>query len=360
MPIDLRAGPLVVASHNKGKVREIVDLLAPFGIAVKSAAELDLDEPEETGTTFEANAILKAKAAADASGLDALADDSGLAVDALGGDPGIYSARWAGPTKDFSIAMRKVEEKLQALGAATPEKRRAHFVSVLALATPDGEVETFTGRVDGTLVWPPRGNQGFGYDPVFLPDGHSLTFGEMSADEKHGWGQGDERCRIAPARSELFARRFLRRVMMSAAIPVPLSATVFGIYVHWPFCAAKCPYCDFNSHVRHEPPDEVRFAKAIARELRHFAALTPDRTVTSIFLGGGTPSLDASGDGRDSARDDRATLAGRRRRRDHARSQSRQRRGGAFSRLSRGGREPPVARRAVARRCGAESARPHP
>ena len=206
--IDLRAGPLVVASHNKGKLREIVDLLQPFGIEVRSAAELNLDEPEETGTTFEANAILKAEAAAVASGLTSLADDSGLAVEVLGGDPGVYSARWAGPTKDFSIAMRKVEDKLQALGAVTPEKRRAYFISVLALATPGGEVEIFTGRVDGTLVWPPRGNQGFGYDPIFLPDGHSLTFGEMSSDKKHGWGHGAALSHRARA-FQFFARRFL-------------------------------------------------------------------------------------------------------------------------------------------------------
>ena len=206
--IDLRTGPLVVASHNKGKVREIVELLAPFGIEVKSAEKLNLDEPEETGTTFEANAILKAKAAATASGLIALADDSGLAVDALDGDPGIYSARWAGPTKDFSIAMKKVEDQLEALGATAPEKRRAYFVSVLALATPGGELELFTGRVDGTLVWPPRGNNGFGYDPMFLPDGHSLTFGEMSADAKHGWGHGAALSHRARA-FDIFARRFL-------------------------------------------------------------------------------------------------------------------------------------------------------
>jgi XTP/dITP diphosphohydrolase len=140
--------------------------------------------------TFEANALLKAMAAADASGLVALADDSGLAVDALGGAPGIYSARWAGPNKDFAIAMRKVEDALQQNGAATQARRRAHFVAALALASPHGECETFTGRVDGTLVWPPRGDQGFGYDPVFLPDGHSRTFGEMSAEEKHGWRPG--------------------------------------------------------------------------------------------------------------------------------------------------------------------------
>jgi XTP/dITP diphosphohydrolase len=187
MSIRLSPGPIAVASHNPGKAREIVELLAPFGIAVKSAAELKLVEPEETGSTFAENAILKARAAAKTSGLVALADDSGLAVDALGGEPGVYSARWAGPEKDFSIAMRKVEERLKAIGATTPEKRRAHFVAVLAVAAPDGEVETFEGRVDGTLVWPPRGDHGFGYDPIFLPDGHSRTFGEMSAKEKHGW-----------------------------------------------------------------------------------------------------------------------------------------------------------------------------
>ena len=210
MTIELGGGPLVVASHNQGKVREIVDLLSPFGIAVKSAAELGLAEPEETGTTFEENAVLKAEAAASSSGMIALADDSGLAVDALGGDPGIYSARWAGPTKDFSIAMRKVEERLQAAGAVSPEKRRTHFISVLALATPAGDIETFTGRVDGILVWPPRGTQGFGYDPICLPEGHSLTFGEMSAEQKHGWRPGGANALSHRARAfQLFARRFL-------------------------------------------------------------------------------------------------------------------------------------------------------
>jgi XTP/dITP diphosphohydrolase len=210
MPISLSPGPIVVASHNNGKAREIVDLLSPFGIAVKSASELGLPEPEETGTTFEANAILKANAAAKASGLVALADDSGLAVDALDGAPGIYSARWAGPTKDFSIAMRKVEDALQEKGATAPDKRRAQFVAALALATPEGEVETFTGRVEGTLVWPPRGDKGFGYDPVFLPDGHSRTFGEMSAEEKHGWRPGQTQALSHRARAfQLLASRFL-------------------------------------------------------------------------------------------------------------------------------------------------------
>ena len=192
MSIKLAPRRIVVASHNAGKVREIVGLLAPFGFQVKSAAELRLPEPEETGATFAENAVIKARAAAAASGLPALADDSGLAVMALNGEPGIHSARWAGKDRDFELAMQKVEDRLQAVGAATPEQRGGRFVAVLALALPDGQVETFTGRVDGTLVWPPRGDQGFGYDPIFLPEGHSRTFGEMSAEEKHGWRPGGE------------------------------------------------------------------------------------------------------------------------------------------------------------------------
>ena len=176
---------LVVASHNEGKVREINDLIAPFGVAAVSARDLGLPEPEETGQTFAENAILKAVAAATASGLMALSDDSGLAVDALDGAPGIYSARWAGPEKDFSLAMRNVEEKLQAGGATAPADRKAHFVCALCVATADGETEVFEGRVHGQLVWPPRGGQGFGYDPMFQPDGYDITFGEMEPDAKH-------------------------------------------------------------------------------------------------------------------------------------------------------------------------------
>ena len=177
-------GRLVVASHNPGKVREIMALLGPHGIEPVSAAELDLPEPEETGTTFVANAELKALQAADLSGLPALADDSGLCVEALNNDPGIFSARWAGPDKDFALAMQRVEDGIAAVG---PEASRdAHFVCALALAWPDGHVEWFEGRVDGTLVWPPRGDRGFGYDPMFVPDGHDLTFGEMEPDLKHG------------------------------------------------------------------------------------------------------------------------------------------------------------------------------
>lgn len=176
---------LVVASHNPGKVREIADLIGPLGIDTVSAGELGLPEPEETGKTFIDNALIKAHAAAGASGLPALADDSGLAVEALGGDPGIYSARWAGPDKDFALAMRKVEDGLRKAGAATPEARRGAFVCALALAWPDGHAEVFEGTVEGTLVWPPRGGHGFGYDPMFLADGEAETFGEMEPAAKH-------------------------------------------------------------------------------------------------------------------------------------------------------------------------------
>lgn len=178
----LTHGRLVVASHNPGKVREIAELVSALGIDVVSARELALDEPEETGSTFIANAELKALAAASASGLPVIADDSGLAVDALDGAPGIYSARWAGQEKDFSAAMQKVQDKLMALGS---DNRSAHFVCALCLAWPDGHMETFEGKVFGTLVWPPRGDKGFGYDPMFLADGHLETFGEMDQSLKH-------------------------------------------------------------------------------------------------------------------------------------------------------------------------------
>jgi len=177
-----RPAKLVVASHNAGKVREIGALLEPFDIETVSAGDLGLPEPEETGLTFQANAELKARAAAEASGLLALADDSGLAVAALNGDPGIYSARWAGPSKDFSLAMEKVEHALKETGSAD---RSAAFICGLALATPDGRMEYFEGRVEGALVWPPRGDKGFGYDPVFVANGYDITFAEMEPDAKH-------------------------------------------------------------------------------------------------------------------------------------------------------------------------------
>ena len=179
----LRPGKLVIASHNAGKVREIEALLGPYGVQPVSAKALDLPEPEETGTTFVANAELKALQAADLSGLPALADDSGLCVEALGGEPGIFSARWAGPDRDFRLAMELVERNIAATGPNPP--RDAHFVCALALAWPDGHVEWFEGRVDGTLIWPPRGDKGFGYDPMFVPNGHEQTFGEMDPDAKH-------------------------------------------------------------------------------------------------------------------------------------------------------------------------------
>jgi len=180
MPRRIQAGErLVVASHNPGKVEEIEALLAPYGVLTIGAAALGLPEPEETGATFEANAELKARAAAEASRLPALADDSGLVVPALDGAPGIYSARWAGPAKDFRIAMERVRHELGR------KDRRAHFVAVLALAWPDGAIETFRGEIYGELTWPPRGERGFGYDPIFVPDGYDQTFGEIDPEHKH-------------------------------------------------------------------------------------------------------------------------------------------------------------------------------
>jgi len=175
-------GKLVIASHNPGKVREIGELLAPFGADVVSAGDLGLPEPVEDGVTFIANAEIKALAAAKASGHVALADDSGLCVHALNDEPGVYSARWAGPGKDFAVAMQKVEE---ALTAADAQDRSAHFACALTLAWPDGHVESFEGQVHGTMTWPARGNKGFGYDPTFIPDGFDTTFAEMLPQQKH-------------------------------------------------------------------------------------------------------------------------------------------------------------------------------
>jgi XTP/dITP diphosphohydrolase len=186
-------GPVVIATHNPGKLAEMRELLAPYGVEAQSAGELGLGEPEETGRTFAANARIKATAAANATGRAAFADDSGLVVEALGGEPGIHSARWAGEGKDFRGAMNRIQTLLIERGAKAPEQRRAHFIAALCLAWPDGHVEEFEGRVDGAAVWPPRGEKGFGYDPLFLPDGFDRTFGEMTADEKHGLppkGQG--------------------------------------------------------------------------------------------------------------------------------------------------------------------------
>ncbi len=179
-------GKLVIATHNPGKLAEMRELLAPHGVEAVSAGELGLSEPEETGASFQANARIKAVAAANETQLPAFADDSGLAVEALDGAPGIFSARWAGPHKDFTVAMTRIERLLLERGATSPDKRRAHFVSALCVAWPDGHVEEVEARADGTLVWPPRGSAGFGYDPMFMPDGFARTFGEMTGVEKHG------------------------------------------------------------------------------------------------------------------------------------------------------------------------------
>ncbi|MEZ5844539.1 MAG: RdgB/HAM1 family non-canonical purine NTP pyrophosphatase [Hyphomicrobiaceae bacterium] len=187
-----RGAKVVVATHNAGKLVELRELLGPFGLALVSAGELGLPEPDETGHMFAENASIKAHAAARAAGLPALADDSGICIEALDGAPGIFSANWAGPGKDFKPALARVEKELQRRGAIVQERRRAHFVSALVVAWPDGHDELFEGRVHGTVVPEPRGVQGFGYDPIFLPDGESRTFGEMTSDEKHGldWAPG--------------------------------------------------------------------------------------------------------------------------------------------------------------------------
>lgn len=185
---------IVVASHNAGKIREIRDLIGPLGFAAKSAADLKFEEPDETGTTYEENARIKALASAMASGLPALSDDSGLAVDALDGAPGVYTANWAereDGSRDFGMAMEKLEKALNEKGANATEQRTGRFVSVLCLAWPDGHTEVFRGEVEGHIVWPPRGDLGFGYDPVFKPSGYDVTFGEMPAEAKHGWKPGD-------------------------------------------------------------------------------------------------------------------------------------------------------------------------
>ena len=176
----------MIATHNSGKLAEMRELLAPYGIEAASAGDLGLAEPEETGGSFRANARIKAVAAAKAAQLAAFADDSGLMVDTLDGAPGILSARWAGPNKDFNAAMAQIERLLRERGATTPDKRRAQFVSALCVAWPDGHLEEVEARADGTLVWPPRGTAGFGYDPMFMPDGFDRTFGEMTSVEKHG------------------------------------------------------------------------------------------------------------------------------------------------------------------------------
>jgi XTP/dITP diphosphohydrolase len=180
------SGKVVIATHNQGKLREMRELMAPYGVELVSAGELSLPEPEEDGHMFAENAAIKAVAAANASGLPALADDSGICIDALDGAPGLFSANWAGPGKDFAPALARVQAELAKRGATTPEQRKAHFVSALVIAWPDGHQELFEGRVFGAVVDAPRGTSGFGYDPIFQPTGYAKTFGEMTAEEKHG------------------------------------------------------------------------------------------------------------------------------------------------------------------------------
>ena len=204
-------GELVIATHNGGKVREFGELFKGLGLSLLSAGDLGLDEPEETGDTFEANALLKARAAMKASGKAAIADDSGLCVDALDGAPGIYSARWAGTGKSFPHAIARVKRELDQRLA--PKPWRAHFISVLAVAYPDGREEAFEGRIDGVLAFPPRGEQGFGYDPIFLPHGEARTFGQMSAFEKHGLPRDGGRGLSHRARAFMKAFPELERVL---------------------------------------------------------------------------------------------------------------------------------------------------
>lgn len=217
---ELEKGKLVVASHNAGKLREIADLIGPFGFETQSAGELGLPEPDETGTTFEENAYIKAYAAAKATGFASLSDDSGMMVDALGGEPGVYTANWAelpDGSRDFNMAMGKVLDRLAAKGAMQPAQRKARFVSVICLCWPDGHAEYFRGEVQGQVV-SPRGSDGFGFDPLFLPDGYDKTFGEMTAQEKHGWKPGDREALSHRARAfQLFAGAKLGSVTMDAS-----------------------------------------------------------------------------------------------------------------------------------------------
>jgi XTP/dITP diphosphohydrolase len=207
---ELSARKIVVASHNEGKLREFAELIAPFGFEAKSAKEYGLPEPDETGTTFEQNAYIKAHAAAVATGLPALSDDSGLMIDALNGQPGVYTANWAegeDGKRDFMRAMTRAESAMQGAGATSADKRKGRFVAVLCLAYPNGDAEYFRGEAEGTLIWPPRGELGFGYDPVFMPDGYDMTFGEMTPEQKHGWKPGQANALSHRARAfQKFAR----------------------------------------------------------------------------------------------------------------------------------------------------------
>ena len=347
-------GRLVIATHNPGKLAEMRELLAPHGVEAVSAGELGLGEPEETGQTFRANAAIKAIAAANAAQLPAFADDSGLVVDALDGAPGIYSARWAGEGKDFMAAMSRIERLLQERGATAPGQRGAHFVSALCVAWPDGHLEEVEARVDGTLVWPPRGTAGFGYDPAFLPDGHDRTFGEMTSIEKHGLPRSGSACRTVPAPSSNWRRSALASPHPTpphARAKEPSASTCTGRSA----CRnARIAISTAMSGMRRSTRSALRAPLRARSKPRRRVRRT--RTVTSIFLGGGTPSLmqpqtvgailDAIG----------KALARRAQGGSDAGGQSHQRRGNALSRLSHRRRQPRLARRAGAGRRLAEGA----
>ena len=221
----------MIATHNPGKLKEMRELLAPFGIATRSAGDLGLPEPDETGKTFTANARIKAEAAARASGQAAFADNSGLVIDALGGEPGIHSARWAGPDKDFRGAMNRIQTLLIERGAKTPEQRRAHFIAALCIAWPDGHIEEFEGRVDGLAVWPPRGDKGFGYDPLFRPDGFDRTFGEMDAEEKHGLPRKVKACRTVRVHSSNWLTRVFPDLELFPIITILINSRLIACFV---------------------------------------------------------------------------------------------------------------------------------
>ncbi len=288
-PLDSKK--IVVATHNKGKLAEIRELLAPYGMEATSVGELGLPEPAETGETFEENAYTKAFAAASATGLPALSDDSGLVVDALGGRPGVHTADWAekpdGSGRDFMMAMQLVEDELQKIGAKSPESRTGRFVAVLCMAWPDGHAEYFRGEVDGHA-----GVAAARHARLRLRSG--VQAGRLRSHLRRDGIGRKARLGGRPRRSRPVAPRPRIRAVRHRHAGAEMSADTspgFGVYVHWPFCAAKCPYCDFNSHVRHQPVDQERFASAFAREMATMRARTGPREVTSIFLGGGTPSL---------------------------------------------------------------------
>ena len=321
----------------------------PYGIEAVSAGELGLAEPEETGTSFAENADIKARAAAAASGLPAFADDSGLAVDAPRWRSRHLFRALGRTAKDFRLAMATVEDKLRARGAQAASQRAAHFVSALCVAWPDGHVEQLRGHGRGHAGVAAARRQGFRLRSdvsARRPRPH------LRRDDKRG-----ETRPAAAGQRALASGAGVSQAGGGLSWQALTARPDFGVYIHWPFCLSKCPYCDFNSHVRHAAIDEARFARAFAGEIAATAARVPGRTVSTIFFGGGTPSLDAARDRRHDSRRDRAALDGRARRRSDARSQPDQRRGDPLSRLPRGRRQSGLARGAGARRRRAQAAR---